>query len=234
MAATPKPLGCGKAGWSRLPAPGSWRVQEPSDTAAKLRCQEVTYSQPALQAPASPSDKGGRRLKPAYKGGRRNKFLLERQSSPRRLLHFLPLQAEGRQPSASKLASSTGEALLPQTPSNRRQQSWLLHCLFSPALRSVHRRRRQLPDARPPGAREGGTGSFLLLLFLLLPALAGRISKLILLSFVIVSSLVSPKGGPESFLFLSLTWGRLRLPHTPTQSSEAASCLLLHWWFSVA
>ena len=38
---------------------------------------------------------------------------------------------------------------------------------------------------------------------------------------------LAPRGGPGSFLFLALTWGKLCFPHTPIQSSEAVG-LLLH------
>ena len=86
----------------------------------------MTYRKAALKA-AVPSE--GRRT-PAEAG-------LQKQSSPRRLLRFLgckPRKAIVRQ---LKLPLSTGEASLPQTPSNRRTaKAVLLHWLFSRASRS--------------------------------------------------------------------------------------------------
>ena len=85
-----------------------------------------------------------------------------------------PLKGAAGRARSSSL--SPGEALPPQTPPNRRTaEAVLLHWWFSPALRSVPHRHRHSPDARLPGAREGGTGGFLFLFVLLLPALVGSV-----------------------------------------------------------
>ena len=104
----------------------------------------------------------------------------------------------------------------PLTQSSEQLKLLFLHWLFSRASRSLPRRRHQFPDARLPGARGGGTGSFFLLLVALLPALGGSPRQAAVCSRSSSSVLWARpyQGGPESILFLSLSGERLRLsPH---------------------
>ena len=109
--------GCAKA----------WRVQEPSGTAAKLRCQEVTYSEPAASS--------GRRNQREKEDGAASCSLENVRWAPgahlsqsRTVQQAAPCSNRHQQ-----AGSSTGEASPPQTPPNRRGRWPLLHWLFSRA-----------------------------------------------------------------------------------------------------
>ena len=138
--------------------------------------------------------------------------LRERQSSPRRLLHF-PACRAGKAIVGSVAASSAGGASLPQTPSNRRTaEAVLLHCWFSRALRSS---RALIVSSLASPRKRGGRESFLFGTASSLARSRWSVTASCHLFSLIVAAFsgLALTGGPESLLLFTLTWGGFASPH---------------------
>ena len=158
----------------------------------------MTYYKPRPPAAASPTE-GGRRLKPAYKGGRCSKLHLERN---RRTASCPPPRGKAS-PLPGPLTQSSHPEGCSSTDGSRRLNATVVIVVVSSRLLA----------SRCPG---GGTGSFLLLFLGSLPALVGRTAKAVLFSLRHRQfSRLALKGGRESFLFLRSPVGELRSPTPP-------------------
>ena len=216
------------------------RVQEPSDEAAKLLRQEVTYYQPLPQAAASHTE--GRRTpaEAGLEGGRDNKLPLTKvdgtASCPLKEdgTTSCPLQAIVGSAAAS---SNGGSAASPIPPSNRRRAA---SCSSPPlfvlaGFTFLVISHRQLPDARlfseAEEAAPAASSSFFLVSCRL--SLGGSASRSYS-RYVIVSSPVSPLSGrPGELPLPPLSVGEaLPPPHPHPIGAQQAEHL--HWLFSPA